>query len=440
MASSASARHVVQFVGDIPSDLAATINALGGKVDAEYAGVGAAVVSNLTDAAAAQLAARSDVEAVGRDREFQFLDPSAPTPIAEASDESIMSTEHPAAATRYARQWNLRAIKADVAWAAGKLGSPSVRVAILDTGIDYTLPDLAGLVDLSRSASFVPSDDEFLSTTTLPFLQGKHPVTDLHYHGTHVAATVSSNATLAAGVTSKTTLMGVKVLSRTGSGSTAGILGGIVYAVDNGADVINISLGVIGLLDGKDPDVKALIKTTNRAFQYAHKNGVTVVVSAGNESLDLDTKHSFQAYCSSTHVVCVSATGPTAQNTVNGPWENIDAFAPYSNFGRKDVNVAAPGGNASAVWAACSSTSVVMNCRTLADGRPAVFILGLRGTSMAAPHVSGLAAFLIAELGHGNPGLIESIIERSADDLGASGRDAQYGNGRINVANALGLN
>lgn len=131
----------------------------------------------------------------------------------------------------------MRAIDADKAWAAGEFGSEDVVVAILDTGIDYTYPDLLGRVDLSRSISLQPRDDALVSA----FFPGKHPITDLHYHGTHVASTVVSNGYIVAGVTSMTTLIGVKVCSVYGGCNR--IFEGIKYAVDQDADITYMSLG-----------------------------------------------------------------------------------------------------------------------------------------------------------------------------------------------------
>jgi subtilisin family serine protease len=357
-------------------------------------------------------------------------------PVAD-SDVSAHSPTNPATASFFPRQWHLRAIGADRAWAAGHLGSPNVTVAILDTGIDYSHRDLDGRVDLDRSKSFVPSDDALVATR----FPGKHPVTDLQYHGTHVAATVSSNARAAAGVTSKVTLIGVKVLGRTGSGPLSGVLAGLIHAADHGADVINLSLGSDFEKDGRGQ----LVALLNRAVTYAHRQGATVVVSAGNEAVDLDHDgNGYNIFCSSPTVTCVAATGPTGPtgpSGINGPFVDIDTPAPYSNYGRSAISVAAPGGYGSppggpqrpSVWAACSRTSLVLPvCQT------GTFVVGLSGTSMAAPHSSGLAALLVEKHGR-NPGRIHSALHQSADDLGQRGTDPAYGKGRINVARALGL-
>ena len=423
-----SGKHVVEFSGNaLPSGFADRVAALGGSVDVSWGTAGIAVVAGLTDEAAAQLAASSGVTRVQADIEIQGIQPVGEMEVA-AADVVEASPTAPQTAFFFPRQWNMRAIGANQAWAAGKLGSSSVTVAILDTGIDYTNPDLAGRVDLSRSASFVPSDNALVQAN----FPGAHPIADLQYHGTHVAATVASNGILAAGVTSQSTLIGVKVLGANGRGGFSGILAGIMHATDVGADVINMSLGSFFTRQ----DAGAFLGTINRAINYAARNGVVVVVAAGNDAIDLDhTGGLYASFCSAPNVVCVSATGPTASAGTNGPWTNVDALAGYSNFGRSSISVAAPGGNTGAsVSAVCSRFSLVF--RICATGN---FVLSASGTSMASPHVAGLAALLVADMGKDKPAQIRARLQQSADDLGQPGTDASYGKGRINVKTALGL-
>lgn len=427
--------HIVVFSSSnkIPASFSGRVAALGGTVEAAYDKIGVAVVSGLSADAVSALQATSGIGHVEADLVMQMIDPSVDEAQVAAADETVVDAHNPAAAFFFPRQWNMRAIGAHTAWTSGATGSPSVTIAILDTGLDYTHADLAGRVDLSRSKSFVPSDDAFLATA----FPGAHPVADMHFHGTHVGATVSSNAVAAAGVTAHTTLIGVKVLSRTGSGATSGVLAGIMYAADAGADVINMSLGV------QTPIIKAnfpgISSVYNRAVNYAHREGVVVVVSAGNENQDMDTfgDELYKPYCTVPQVVCVSATGPTSAAGVNGPWANVDSRALYSNYGVNFVTVAAPGGaNGGSVTAACSRFTTITSlliCRT------GTFVVGSRGTSMAAPHVSGLAALIVEREGKNKPGVVRNRLHQSADDLGLEGADPIYGKGRINVARGVGL-
>jgi subtilisin family serine protease len=427
-------RHIFNFSSaTIPADFAARVAAAGGTVEKSFAAIRIVSVRGLTPDAAAALGAAADISNWSPDVALTLAPPAdvavEPEAMGEAVTTEANSVSNPATASFYARQWHLRQIGADQAWAAGHLGSPTVKVGILDTGLDYRHPDLLGKVDLSLSKSFVPQDNAQIQS----MFPGAHEIADLHYHGTHVGATVSSNAVAAAGVTSKVTLVGIKVLDKNGNGNSFSTLDAIVYAADIGLDVINMSLGIASPLPRNQ--YAWFNEMMLRATNYAHSKGMTVVVSAGNENIDLDHMGgAFKAYCTATHVICISATGPTSQVSVNGPWTNIDSKASYSNYGRSFVDFAAPGGNGvSRVTAACSGFSVVQPiCRT------GTFVLGINGTSMASPHAAALAALMVEEHGR-NPGRIASAIGRSADDLGQPGNDPIYGKGRINVARALGL-
>lgn len=414
--------YLLSFKGNkLPKNFASEVEAAGGTVVYQHES-GFAYVQGLSDDAAEKFRTRKDISNFAADASFTLDLPDEPTTF----EASVASPANPAGAFFFARQWHHRAIGADQAWAAGYLGSEDVTVAILDTGIDYENLDLAGRVDLSRSVSFRPDEDALVSTN----FPAKHPITDLQYHGTHVAATVVSNGFVGAGVTSGTTLMGVKVCGVDRSCSFGAIISGLLYAADNGADIINMSLGGAFLKPGNGQFVGFI----NQVMNSVSSQGVTVVVAAGNSAANLDQDgYIYDTYCDAPNTICVSATGPAAAETINGPYTDIDAFASYSNFGRSAIDVAAPGGNAVAVYAACSQTSIVIPvCQT------GSFILGISGTSMAAPHVSGLAALLVSQ-GVDKPSQIKAAIQQSADDLGQPGTDPYYGKGRINVAKALGL-
>jgi lantibiotic leader peptide-processing serine protease len=448
--SEGSDTYLVRFKGNgVPAGFASQVAALGGEVIFAHP-VGIAAVSGLNTAAAGQLAATPEIAAVDADA-YTLLEEGDATSV-EAAEAAIESPANPTTAVRYPRQWNMQVIKANQAWAAGKLGSASVKVGILDTGLDYLHPDLVGRVDLALSKSFLSATENARVTANNP---GAHEVADLHYHGTHVGSTVASNGYLAAGVTSGITLVGLKVCTPGNAANgwnascpTSGTLAAILYAADNGIPIINMSLG--GTFNRRDGSAQggfgpSFLATINQVFNYAHRKGTTVVVSAGNSKLDMDHDgNGYKTYCSVPTVICVSATGPTSATTINGPWANIDALASYSNFGRSSVSVAAPGGNGVGITAACSGMTIypsILVCRNrffTSAASWSAFSIAISGTSMATPHVTGLAA-LIASEGNTSPAHIRSRLQQSADDLGEAGVDASYGKGRINVAAALGL-
>jgi subtilisin family serine protease len=195
-----------------------------------------------------------------------------------------------------------------------------------------------------------------------------------------------------------------------------------------------------------------------QVFNYAHRKGMLIVVSAGNSAADLQHNGNFNSdYCDAPHVICVSAVGP---ETFTG---NPDLPAFYTNYGRSVVTVAGPGGNAafdekgnikvsggwpwsgapggadiaSWVWAFCPRQTVTWS----ATGVPAFTVCssggrlnGYIGTSQASPHVAGLAALLVEKLGHGQPDVIKDAIIASSDPI-----NPLLGRGRISVNNALGL-
>ena len=412
------------------AEIAPAIEAAGGKIDYEMTEIGVALVSGLSDAAAASIA--KGKATVANDVSSQWVPETTPEVEAAEADATATATATPGTASlfrpetaffyRSGFQWNMSITDTDDAWTR-YTGIPSVRVAILDTGLDPYHQDQAGLIDVASSRAFVPS------TAGPPTWQ------DDHYHGTHVGGIVTSNNIGTAGVAPNVTLVAVKVLGVTGSGSFGGIIAGIYYAADVKVDVINMS---IGAYFEKSGNTATLVAALNRAVNYAHARDVFVVAAAGNSAQDLQhNQNLIQVPCETGVLSCISATGAR------------DLPAYYTNYGVSAINNAAPGGDftqrqpfpTGMVLSLCSTRANGFgSCRArLGEGG----LLGRRylwaqGTSMAAPHIAGLGAYLDSQ--HGgtlNGSQILTQIQQHADDLGKPGTDEFYGKGRMNTCRTL---
>jgi subtilisin family serine protease len=200
----------------------------------------------------------------------------------------------------------------------------SVVVAVLDTGINYTHVDLAA--NMWNSGTFPFHGFDFIDSDNNPM-----PVGGSEQHGTHVAGTigaVGNNAIGTAGVCWNLQIMSVRVLGATGSGSTAGIIQGIQFASDNGAHVINMSLGGYG---PEDPAFRD-------AIIYARDRNVVVIVAAGNETNDNDATPSWPCSFDVANILCVAALDQAYE------------LADFSNWGVTRVDVGAPGTNVLSTW------------------------------------------------------------------------------------------
>ncbi|HZG67089.1 MAG TPA: S8 family serine peptidase [Herpetosiphonaceae bacterium] len=294
--------------------------------------------------------------------------------------DRIVTTDETPNDTRYAEQWALNTIEAAAAWDRTQ-GLTSVLIAILDTGIESTHPDLASKVVLAQNFSDSPS------------------VTDRDGHGTHVAgiaAAATNNAIGVAGLAREALLLNVKVLGDSGSGYTSDVAEGIVWAADNGAQVINMSLGGSGACSTGELN----------AVNYAWSKGVVLVAAAGNQN---SSGPFSPAACP--NVVSVAATDIT------------DARASFSNYGTT-VDIAAPGVD-------ILSTALTGDCR-LCD--PTGYTV-LNGTSMASPFVAGLAA-LVWSTGFNTSN--QTVVDRMMQTADAvAGTGTLWRAGRLNARRAV---
>jgi subtilisin family serine protease len=327
-----------------------------------------------------------------------------------------------------ARQWYRDRIRADEASLVAT--GQNALVAIVDSGVDLTHPDLALNLVVYPDADFVEPSGSCLMSKKGKVCTQDGPQ-DFYGHGTHVAGIVGAvkgNGIGTIGLAPSSKLLPIRVLDADGQGSISDIASGITYAVDKNAHVINLSLGfssadtVIGRQGGAFRELKA-------AIDYASSKGAVVVVAAGNETFPLCAEPAAYA-----DVICVGST------------DEFDTIAHYSNSDAVHPNyLVAPGGRG------LGAASMGENSATSAACGGEIFSTFLRGrrvfcspesgyeadsgTSMAAPMVSAVAA-LLAGKGLAKSAIV-SCIKRTSDDLGVPGRDPIYGFGRVNAYRAV---
>ena len=300
-------------------------------------------------------------------------------------------------------QWNLDRLQISALHDAGIRGSSEVIVAVLDSGVAYrdALDGSAALhPDLAHTRFVAPAD--FVDRDPYP--------DDSHFHGTHVTGVIaadSDNGIGVAGMAPETSIMPVRILDHQGFGKLSDLVRGIDHAVANGADVINLSLS---FTPGFDPG-SVLQESITRAWSA----GVVLVASTGN--LGLRAIPFPAAY---NEVIAVGAT--TSNGTV----------AKYSNFGR-GIDVVAPGGDRIDLDGDGYFDGVLSSAILNGDAAETGYGF-VAGTSQAAPHVSALAALLMAE-GLSDPAEIRTRIERTA--RGVTHWNPRAGSGLIDPIAAL---
>jgi serine protease len=326
--------------------------------------------------------------------------------LVEYAEPNFIARAYFAPNDRYYRyQWNLsdpdNGIDVERAWEIST--GEGVIVAVLDTGIAYEdYGDYKLASDLART-KFVPGYD-FVN-------DDPHPNDD-NGHGTHVAGTIAQstdNGEGTAGVAFNATIMPIKVLDKSGYGNYADIARGIYYAADHGAKVINLSLG------GSYPS-----KTLENAVAYAFDKGAVIVAAVGNGYLNGNPTSYPAAY--DQYVIAVGATRFDGER------------APYSNVS-EHVDLAAPGGDLSVDQNRDGFKDGILQQTFSAD--PSRFgYWFFQGTSMATPHVSGVAALVIAT-GVDDPVRVREALEMTARDRGRKGWDEEYGYGIVDAYAAV---
>jgi serine protease len=448
---------IVKFrAGTTTAERQRALSALGGRPAlADLKWIGDAAVVRDT----AELDARAIAAALAAQPEVEYAEPNYVMKVprrggrparTDAGAGAIRSTPDDA---NFDEQWNFTALDMPRAWDIQPGGSSDLIVAVIDTGVttvnqSFTVPLFTGsrieTVTLPFSISPDLSPAKFVGARDFVFGPPGEAVLDLDGHGTHVASTIvedTNNGLGNAGMAYNVRLMPLKaclgfwdiqiILAMAGEpgyvdpGSSDcpldAVAQAIDYAVQNGARVINLSLG------GPSPSI-----AIRNAIVNAVNNGVFVSISNGNSG-DLDNPVEYPSgdAQSIAGAMSVAAVGRSLER------------AYYSTFGSQ-TEIAAPGGDDQdggedgLVW------QVTLNPEFMDPFDASILIprfdryarVGYQGTSQAAPHVGGLAALLMSQ-GIGNPAAIEHLIVISAKDLGAPGRDDEFGQGLIQPRAAL---
>ena len=417
------------------------VRTAGGTVATDLSSqIGVVVVESANPNFATTLAASPLVQEVGADWRWKGLpDASQMTPM-----QAPKGNDNPEPSTDPLEpiQWDMQQIRTEEAHAK-QSGVRAVDVGILDSGIDGNHPDFkdsdgTSNVDCARghnSVTFVPAG---------PGVGNPSPCVDNQFHGTHVAGTVAAqaNGLGVVGVAPNVTLVPVKVCDASGFCYASSVVDGITYAGDEKLDVINMSFFVddnefqesTEFKCTSDPTQRSFKTAVQRALTYARGRGVTPVAALGNSDQDLanpkdEDGNPIDNEC---EVVPAESAGVIGTAALGSQSEKSS----YSNYGYGPTDVAAPGGNGTT--GDCNTTIL----STLPGGGYGC----IQGTSMASPHAAGVAALIVSQFGKRDnnggdvaisPDAVQSMLQRTAVDIGLPGYDECFGNGRIDALRAV---
>ncbi|MCV0377497.1 S8 family serine peptidase [Microbacterium sp.] len=313
------------------------------------------------------------------DPSVEYAEPSYLVQVVDDGAVAAVSVNDPMTAGQY----SLDRMRVRDAWSLSKGGSGVV--AVLDTGVQPDHPDLSGRV--------LPGRD---------FVNNDSNAADDNGHGTWVAGIIAAKPNDGwgmAGISWSDKILPVKIMNSSGTGSTSALISGIIWAADNGAKVINMSVGGF-------PYSQAV----QDAATYAWNKGAVLVGAAGNNNRE---ERFYPA--SLNHVISVSATQPQ------------DEFSHWSSYGPA-VDVSAPG-----------SSVLTTNCTaSICPHREWGSHTYISGTSFATPNVAGVVALIRARNPTWTPQQVVDRLYATVDDLGYAGWDNRYGRGRVNAYRALG--
>ncbi|MEZ7007132.1 S8 family serine peptidase [Streptomyces sp. AD55] len=396
----------------------------GGTIVTSYDRIGVVVVHSANPDFATSVRKTPGVHSAGATR-------TAPLPSAATTDmgaPKVLSAQEVAAAEAAAQadgkdpleslQWDLPAIKADKAHQKS-LGSSKVTVAVIDTGVDDTHPDLAPNFDRRASVNCVAGKPDTSEGAW-------RPGADESPHGTHVAGEIAAakNGIGMTGVAPGVKVAGIKVSNPDGYFYAEAVVCGFMWAADHGVDVTNNSYYVdpwyFNCTD--DADQKALVEAVTRATRYAEKKGAVNVAAAGNENYDLaskrlddssspndgtpgdrviDTSKCYDIPTQLPGVVTVASTGAKGIKSS------------FSNHGLGVIDIAAPGGDSTAYQTPAPPATSGLILGTLPGGSWGY----MAGTSMAAPHVAGVAALIKSTHPHAPAAMVKALLYAQADPM-----------------------
>ena len=404
--------------GNSTAKASAKVTAAGGTVVANYSQIGV-LVARSTNPDFATAASGSGVEAVASTTGLG-------TPLAEdetlgtVDSNAVEATGNPTGEPLFGLQWDMTQIHTPEANAI-TTGTPNIVVGVLDSGISSTHPDLVTQIAKDKSASCLGG---VVNTAEAAW----NPTTSSH--GTHVAGTIAAaiNGIGVAGVAPGVKVASVKVVDDAGFIYPEAAVCGFIWAADHGMQITNNSYFIDPWEFNcrNDPRQRPIWQAVQRAIRYAQNKGTLTVASAGNENFDL--QHKFIDAGSPD-----DGSSPVETREINGACLDLPAEAPgvvtvsalgtmrlksyYSSYGQGVVEVAAPGGdtrqpNPAVSTIANAVLSSVINTATHVNGWGY-----MQGTSMASPHVAGVAALALSAHPYLQPGSLVSFLERTSDAL-----------------------
>ncbi|WP_030642639.1 MULTISPECIES: S8 family peptidase [Streptomyces] len=391
----------------------------GGSVVIAYDRIGVIVAHSANPGFAQRIRSVRGVDSAGATR-------NAPLPAQSTTDMGTPRTLSAEEAAHVAAadgqdpleplQWDLPAIKADKAHEK-TLGSRDVTVAVIDTGVDDTHPDIAPNFDRAASANCVSGKPDTADGAWRPSAS-ESP------HGTHVAGEIAAakNGVGVTGVAPGVRVAGIKVANPDGYFYTEAVVCGFVWAAEHHVDVTNNSYYTDPWYFNctTDPDQKALVDAITRASRYAERKGAVNVAAAGNESYDL---------ASDSITDPVSPNDGTPSDRVIDPHECYDIptqlpgvvtvaatgakglKSSFSNYGLGVIDIAAPGGDSTAYQKPEPPATSGLILGPLPGGKWGY----MAGTSMATPHVAGVAALIKSTHPHASAALVKALLYAEAN-------------------------